>query len=358
MSIFNSGDFTFDREQIKSISEALFESGFSKPALTEFHNIMNGIVAKKQLPILGRLEGLVGKGSGGCDPVSSDNAFGGSDKTWNPVAISDRLEQCYTDLENTFWAYGLKNGVQRADLTATDFANYVVEVLEDAIRECILRFAWFGDEDIDTVANAGYLANGNNIAYWNKLNGFFKQIASIVSADPTRLTAGLGTKNAQGSFALQEFNTTDTTNMVVSNVLDNMIYGADYRLRDEQEKIFVVTQSVADQYERELKKATINYTTERLENGITVLTCGSITVFGFNFWDRMIREFLQDGTKYYLPHRAVLLAPMNMHVGTEDEGQMADIDVHFDKRDKKVYFDFEFRMDVKIGIDYKIQTAY
>lgn len=358
MSIFKDTDFTFDREQIKSISEALLETGFSNPALTELHSLMTGIVAKKQLPILGRLEGLIGKGSGGCNPTASDNQFGGTDKTWNPVTISDRLTQCYKDLENTFWAYGLKNGINRADLTATDLANYILEITSEAVLECVFRFAWFGDVDIDNVSNSGILVNGTDKAYFDKLDGFFKQIAEIITADSTKLTAGLATKNGQATFALQAFNTTDTTNMVVSNTLDNMIYGADLRLRDREDSIFVVTQSVKDQYERELKKATISYTTERLENGISVLKCGSITVYAFNLWDRIIRNYLQDGTKAYNPHRAVLLVPTNMMVGTEDETALTELDIFYDKTTKETHIDFEFLMDAKIGIDYLIQAAY
>lgn len=360
MALITPADLTFNGEEIKQLSEAVFESGFSKPELSKFHTIVNGVVAKKQIAILGRLSGMVGKGSGGCAPASGTNTISLSEKFWNPAPVSDRLEACWTDLQESFFLYGLKMGVQKQDLTSTDFFNFVSDLLADSIQEAIYRIAWFGDVDSATTTDspAGVLYTGTDVAYFNKIDGFWKQIFAIVTADATRKTAGLATKNAEASYSAQEFNSTDTTNKVVTNTLQNMRYGADYRLREKANLVYIVTQSVADQYERELIASNVAFTTERLENGITLLKSGGIELYAFNLWDRIIRSYYKNGTKYYLPHRAVLVSPENLQVATEEAGSMAELDVHFDRTTKKNYIDFLFNIDAKVVLDYEIQVAY
>jgi hypothetical protein len=55
------------------------------------------------------------------------------------------LTQCYDDLEGRFTAWGLKFGIQAADLTGTDFAEFVVELISTEMAETVLRNVWFGD---------------------------------------------------------------------------------------------------------------------------------------------------------------------------------------------------------------------
>jgi hypothetical protein len=360
MSIITAADITFDGEQIKSLGEAVFESAFAKPEIAKFHKIVTGIVAKKQIVIMGRISGLVGKGSGECDPTDGPNTIGMSEKFWTPEMISDRLSQCWVDLKETFFVWGLKKGVEKSDLTSTDFLNFVEELMVDVIYEAIYRFAWFGDTDAADVdaTPAGVLTSGTNAAYFNKINGFWKQAFGIVGASAARLTAGITAKNGAASYALQAFNSTDTTNRVVTNTLQNMKFGADRRLRGDETKVYIATQSVADQYERELIATTTAYEIDKIENGISLLKSGSIEVYVFEFWDRIIEEFYDNGTTYHLPHRIVLVSPENLQVGCEDEGSLISMDTFYDKKTKKNYIDFAFSLDAKIIKNAEIQLAY
>jgi hypothetical protein len=358
MSIFTSGDFTQSVEEIKGINEAIKEQAFQLPALTELHTAVEGIIVDQRMVILGRLEGLLGAQSGGCDPTSSANAFGGVEKLWSPKRISDRLTQCYDDLEGRFTAWGLKFGIQAADLTGTDFAEFVVELIATEMAETVLRNVWFGDVDADEVSEGGNLTDGTNLAYFNKINGLWKQAFAIVGADSARLSTGLASKNGQATYALQKFNATDTTNKVVMTALDAMTTDADERLIAKSDIVLAVTKSVYDQYKRELKFSNIAFTTERFEGGIESLMVDGIKIVSVSFWDRMIKAYYNDGTKYYLPHRAILLSVANTQVATDSVGTFTEIDIIFDRTTKKNHFDFEFKLDAKFAIDYEIQVAY
>ena len=361
MALITPAQLTFNGEEVKELSQVIFEKEFKNPELSLFHTIKEGIKAKEQIAFMSQLGGLLGAGTGGCDPTSATNAITSSEKFWEPAAMSDRLEACYTDLKDSFVNYSLGNGVQEADLTNVDFFNYIADVLlRYKVSEAALRTAWFSDTaaaDVDA-SPAGVLTSGTNVAYFNKIDGLWKQIFAIVTADSDRKTTDLTSKNGQASKSLQAFNSTDTTNKVVMNALQNTLYDADTRLRERADLVYIVTLSVADQYRRELKAANVAFTTERYENGIEVLKSDGIEVISFSLWDRIIKAYYDDGTTYYLPHRVVLTTKENLAVGFDSVNSLADFDVHYDRTTKKNYIDFQVNMDAKVIEDYMVQVAY
>lgn len=360
LAIITPSQLTFSGEEIKDLNEATFDAVYAKPEMALFHNVVGGIKATKQIAILGRINGLTGKGSGGCSPAEDTNTITMSEKTWNPKTVSNNLPSCWTDLMDSFFIYGTNNGIKHGDLTKTDFWNFLLERMTDAVTEEVFRIVWFSDTaaaDVDA-SPAGVLTSGTNPAYFNKIDGLWKQIFAIVAADSDRKTAGIDSRNGQATKVLQEFTSTDTTNRVVTNTLLNMRFGADFRLRGESGLLYVVTQSVADQYERELIADKTVYSSEALENGIKVLKSGGITVIGFQFWDRIIRTYYDNGTTYYLPHRALLLTKENTQVGTEEAATFSEFDSIYDPVTKKNYLRTEYNIDAKVVLDYLVQAAY
>ncbi len=358
MAIINPADISFNGDEIKALSEAVFESGFSKPELKKFHTVVTGVAVNKQIAILGRLNGLIGGGSGECNPTASTATVSMSEKKWIPVMVSDRLTACWTDLQETFFAYGLKQGIAKADLTSTDFFNFIQDLLTDAMQELVYRLAWFNDVDADDVDGTGVLTSGTPLVFFNKLNGLFQQIFEVVGVTPARRTLGLDTRNSGASYALQQFTEADITNRVVTKMLRRLKVNADLRLRGKADLVYIVTQSVADQYEAELEDATANYTTEKIENGITVLKKGSITVIAFDFWDRIIAEYYDDGTTLFLPHRAILATPSNLQIKVENEGSLSEMAVIYDPIKKENHIDFAFMFDTKLVENHLVQIAY
>lgn len=343
------------------MSEAIFETTFEKPDLNAFVGIVNGIKKDRQIAILGVMSNLVGAGSGECDPTASTNAIELSQKVWSPKTVSDRLAFCYNDdVKGTFFQWATKNGINRNDLDGTDFANFILERYEYAMSEMVHRLAWFNDTDAATtdVSPAGIITPGTTLAYFNKIDGLWKQLFAVGAADADRISDGLSSRNGQATKALQKFTTTDRTNLVVTNTLDNMQKDADSRLTGRDDVIIVATKSVWDQYRSELKFANVSYTTERIEGGIDVLYADGLEVHKYEFWDRMIKAYHDDGTAYYLPHRIAMYAKDNVKVGTEEESTFSEVDIFYDKKDKKTYFDFQLDIDAKVIEDYLVQLAY
>lgn len=360
MGVLNPNDLAFNGEEVRALNEAVFEAVFAKPELSLFHNVINGIKATKQIAILGRIQGLTGKGTGKCDPDEDDFKIAMSEKTWDPKTISNNLPSCWTDLLETFFIYGTQNGIAKADLTKTDFFNFLLERMTDAVIEEVFRIIWFSDVDAATTSDspAGVITSGTNLGYFNRINGLWKQAFAIVAATPARRTLGFDARNGQATAILQQFDNADVVARVATKTLQNVRFDSDYRMRSE-ERLIVCTQSVADQYEKELIDAETPYTSERLENGIMVLKIGGITIFGFQFWDRIIEEFYAaPTTKLFLPHRAIMLVKMNTQVGTEDEANFSQFNVFYDQKSEKNYIRTKYDIDAKIVQDYLVQLAY
>jgi hypothetical protein len=88
------------------------------------------------------------------------------------------------------------------------------------------------------------------------------------------------------------------------------------------------------------------------------LNAGGIPVVKVEFWDRMIQSFYNNGTKLFLPHRAILAVPSNIQVGTEETANLGQYDIFYDKKTKTTNVDFQFNLDAKVIVDHEIQVAY
>ena len=363
MALFDPNELNFNGDELKSSATAVFESAFSTQAVGELMTVVNGIKAKTQIAILGRFTSLLGNGSGLCKTEGRTVKTSMSQKLWEPATVSDKIGYCWNDLKGTFWIWGTKNGIAKADLTATDFLIYIEELLTVELKETVLRIGWFNDTDAANYNDspAGVITNTTDLAFFNKIDGLWKQLFVIGAANADRVTEvtdGITAKNAEATYALQAFDATDTTNRIVMKTLENMGYEADSRLMEQEGLVYIATKTVYDQYQKELKAANIAYTTERLENGMTQLICGGITIVRYEFWDRMIKAHFNNGTKYYIPHRVILANPDNLQIGTEDESTLSDYKVWFSEDDDTVYIKFQFEIDAKVVEDEMVQMAY
>ena len=355
---FNPNTADFSKELVREASEAIFTEAYSNAALSDVHEIMQDIKVNKQIVFVGGLSTMLGKGSNDCNSDVSTNAIPMSQKVWTPADVSDRLSFCWKALEDTFWAYILKSGVEKADVTETEFMVFIGERIEEALLEMVYRIAHFNNTAAALVSGGGVITNGTDLDFFDKIDGLWVQIFAAVASDSDRQTLGIDTRNAGASYAAQKFTATDTTNFVVTETLENMSYEADERLMSKANVSILVTKSVGDQYKRELKKANRAFTTERIEGGIEKLMCDGLEVRIFSLWDRIIRAYEDNGTTYNLPHRALMTVKENIPVGTADAGSFSDYDVFYDKTDKLTYVDIATTIDCKLLEEHLFQVAY
>lgn len=317
MSTIDFSTINFNGQEVSSLREAFYQAVFQNPTIDQFHTVVTGIKAQQQILHMGQY-GLMGKKiDSACDITPSGAQLPVNQKLWTPTYIGDRVEQCYTDLLGTFFVWGLKNGVHKADLTNTDFALFLEERLSLAAYETALRFAWLGNTTASSHSTGGYLATGVDAGFYSAMNGFWNQAAIIAAADANKHVAI--SKNAQTSYSAQQFTSADTDAKVVTTMFESMIYGADLRLRGAKDKVIVATQSLVDQYARERKAASaVELAYERTESGIDTFKVDGIEVIPFQFLDRHIRQYENNGTAWNQPHRALFTTKSNLQIGTEE----------------------------------------
>lgn len=351
-SVFQPANLTWNGNEIKSLSEAIFVDTFKKPEVQLFHTVVEGIKAKQQIAILGRL-GLIGKKSSGCAPSSDGNVVTSSEKFWNPEQIAVRDETCWNDLKSSFFVWSTQNGIAAADLTKSDFAQFIMELYPDAIRESILRIAWFGDTAAETIANGGTLKNGTDKTYFNILNGFWKQLKTIATNDTTkRVTI---TENAGANYAAQALAAGASV-----GYLRKAYESADKRLKSDPNAFFIMSDSMVDNYQTYLESQVNNSVGFMyIENGIPQFKYRGIPVYRFDFLDRYSLSYYDNGTKWTdAPHRLVMTTKDNLQIGTETVGSLEELDMFYDKRDKKTYVDAMFKLDAKVVLDYKVMVGF
>lgn len=361
-SLVNIGSVTFSGKEVQSMSEAIMESVYQNPEINSIHMVAEGIVADEQIVFLGILSKITKKNTTcGGSPTAAE--IDETEKYWRPVRVRIWVEQCADDLEASFWVYAQQKGIKRKDLTKTDFADFIMQRLDTAIAEDLLRIVWFNDTDHETVdgSPAGVLASGVDITDYTIIDGLWKQLYDVVSADADRYSDGLASRNGQATYAAQKFTAADTTNKVVHGTLQSMIDDADPRLSEAEGKglFFLVTKSVYNQYKKELKSYTsIEAAWLMVQDGQKVLAFDGIPVIPMTFWDRTIKADFKDGTKYYQPHRALLTVKENIPVGLDALASVKALENFYLPKEETNNWKGGYKVDAKVLQSYLVQVAY
>lgn len=359
MAVINPSDLTFSGEEIRSFAEAIIEQMVDYPSINDQALVIPGIITKRQIAILGHLSKITRKDLG-CGLGKLDKTIKMSEKFWDPVNLKIWLSECWTQFENTFMVYYLNVGGEKSDLTTTEiFSNWLVEEVGQAATNDATRIAWFGDKQAAKVADGGVFSDDPelNILDYSMLDGLWKQIFAIVTANPARRVTIA--KNAAATYALQQFDETDIANKTVTKIFTQLIFKADRRLRSRPDKMIWATRSLTDQYLLErLDFPTIELAYTRLESGIDTLPILGVTVLVMDQWDDVIQSDQDNGTKFNLPHRAYFGVKKNTQIGFDSEAAVTEFDVFYDKMTETSNIKGLYKMDTKIVEDYLVQAAY
>jgi len=224
----------------------------------------------------------------------------------------------------------------------------------DATLESILRISSLGDTSEDNVSGGGNITNGIDATYFTMLDGLWAQIVAAVAAGTLpRYTIP---ENAGASYAAQDNLATDRALIAMRKLYENI----DTRARQAGQMVFQITDSLFKNWISYLEDKSLAFTLQRTEEGKGTdrWTYRGIPIVDRFDWDRNIRSYFDTGTKYYLPHRAVLTPVNNLPIGTSDESNFSEFDMFYDKTDKKHYGDVAYYIDIKLLEEYMAAVAY
>jgi len=340
-AIFNpAAHFDFSKEEIRALSELAQETFLKSESFTAFHTIYPNIKMDKQVGFIGKAS-KAGVARQGCDPTSQTMTVGSRVLEWTPSDWEIRLDECYDVLKSTCAIYALKQGVSQADLTSTEYMAIVTQKVNEAMLEMAWRFAWFGDVDAANIADGGTLTAGANPDFFTVVDGYWKQMATQVTANATQLVAI--SENAGNSYANQALPTTN-----IQTYLKNLVYKANINLRKMANLRIFCTQSFYDAYEQSLTGTAIESMYANLVDGQAVLKFNGIPLVAMPMWDLEIKESYDTGVVLLKPHRAVLTTKEILGIGVDSTEELGDMNLWYEKKDRKVYIEAMGTIDAKL----------
>lgn len=347
MANFNFDNVTLSPKEVQELSAAIFEVAFANPELSKMHKIFEGIDMKTQILLFSSM-GKQGLPANGCDPQDSDAGIVATQKYWENNKIEVRIPYCVTDLPELLKVFGTKSN--KYDVEGSEEIKMLASRLLEALDETILRLGWFGDKDAENVLSGGTITNGVNVDYFKSVDGIWKQIFAGVSAG--KIKRATIASNANASYATQELNAGEAL-----TAMRKVYNQSDSRLKNNKEAIFIVTQTVYDNFLDKLEDAGLSAVGQLAIND-GVMTYRGREIVVADFMDRIITADQDNGTKYNLPSRIVFTTPSNIPLGTLDQNEFKELAVWYDKTDRKVYTENIFSLDAKVLEEYLISVAY
>ncbi|MDI9257293.1 hypothetical protein [Flavobacterium sedimenticola] len=348
MANFNFDNVSLSPKEVTELSKCIFETAFTNPELAQMHKIEEGIDMKSQILLFSSMgmQGLPANGT--CTPQDSDAGIVATQKYWENNKVEVRIPYCKEDLPALLKAFGQKSN--KYDVEASEEVKMLSSRLLEAIDETVLRLTWFGDKSAANVASGGTIANSVNKDYFKSVDGIWKQIFSGVTAGEIQravIAANTGTTYTAQELAAGEALT----------AMRKVYNQADSRLKNHPDAMFIVTQSVYDNFLDKLEDAGLNAVGQLAIND-GVMTYRGRKIVVADFMDRIITSSLNNGTKYSYPNRIVFTVPSNIPVGTLDSGEFKELAIWYDKTDRKVYTENIFSLDAKVLEGYLISVAY
>ena len=352
MALVNADALTLNAREAETVSEVIFNRIYTESDLAEYHEIETGIDVKTQIAFAGRL-GLLGKKSEGCAPNEA-NGFELTEKFWTPVLEDFRLKHCQADMPALLKLFRKSQRINPDffDAVGTQELGVIISAVETSMLENIHRKVWFNDNQAKTIANGGVFTNGTDLGYFNSFDGLFKQLFTEVPANAANRIAI--TQNAAATYAAQAL-PADTA----ISIFEKMVTAADERLVAADDAYILASRTLADNYRATLRNKNLGSGfLEVVEEGRPKLYFDGIEVKVRYDWDRYIKSYQDNGTKYNLPHRAVFTTKSNIPVGTLSEDDLSKLDVFYDKTLKTNIMDAAYTIDAKHLETYMTVVAY
>ena len=298
----------------------------------------------------------VGTAGAGCDPTYVDYGVVNSQKRWALGDWQVPLKICYESLKTTIAEYSLKSGTQIGDLTSGDFMDYIIRpTLDRQLRRMIWRFAWFGDTKAANIADGGVLKAGVDKTLFTTCDGLFKKIFAQCTTNTSQLTSIAA--NAATTYAAQK--AAILTSGAATSIMDNMLMDADSRISSDPSAVVFMTKGLADALSLDIKekyKQIMPWQT--IFDGLDMATYDGVTIVRASIWDRMIRAYENTGTVLNKPYRAVFTNINQMQVGTDADSLISDLDVFFDRKERRNYIYATGKIGTQILEDDMFQAAY
>lgn len=324
----NFAGLTPQNGALRELAELIFLNLQEEDKLGQLLVFMTEQMNGKKVGFVGK-PGLLGKASEGCNPTYDNHLTATSEKTWEikEWQISEKI--CYDDLIGTIAQHFAQNGSDVADLTDTEYMDTIVRpIFEQAIPELIIRYAFFGDKDIE----AGELQDGTPVGAFNLLDGIWKQLFTGVTEGKTKRIAIAANEKTTVDEQYQEMRKPGAA----TGVLNELIIRTPAKMRNLAGRRFIVTQAFADMLNLDIqennKGSELQW--ESIFAGIQKTNYQGVELLAVPQFDEIIQSYLKNTTNagaYDKPFRVIYGSKDNFRAGTESKEAIATLKVWFNE---------------------------
>ena len=316
-------------KKVESLQELIREENFSFPRVGELFDVVNGIKGLQQAGWIGTAEKVTRADAGCGNNTDIDKTPESGSKTWEPKPFRIHDSMCYTDLEAAWTEWGLRNGIDKLDLTQNDYFLFIAEIYGDAAEKDAFRFALFGNKSASVVGSglgSETLTDypEQNAGDYNIIDGYFKTMDDLIALDSSKQVSI--PENAGANLSVQK---ALAPNRAFS-VCDELIDIADARLLEKSDTYFLMTYSMYQNLRRYYRD-TVNDESKftRMENGFQIGEHDGIPVMTSREIDRILRTDFFDGSVVDRPNRVYLLSKSNNKFGVDNEGSINDLTLEY-----------------------------
>src|SRR5690625_1746385 len=316
-----------------SINDAIFERYQEDASFAQHHEILYGIRANANVPIINAKPnyGFLKVSAGDCSTNSCEIDSSSSNKKWNPVDYDCRVAVCKQTLSadfRKFWDMNCKDFDNMDDA----FIQFLIQMGYLNLNASQWRIGYFDDSEDDDADYAG-------------IDGLFVQMAALApvgSAQRIEIA-----ENSEATIAEQMDLAPDTGYETLKAMYDYASLVQPHNL-DQPNVHFDITPALAANYLSYLRDNREKNCCFSATDGITQSSYSreNLNYLGIplrirNEWDGVIKwkQEKEGSDNYDNPHRAVLTYKENKPVGICDDASFRSFDIFYDKKDKEIIMD-------------------
>ena len=337
------------------------EFDYNTDALAEGHLLKTDMRVKENIDIFN--QPLLAMGcKDGCNVVSDDVTIGKVQKQWNPIGVGYDITQCYSALvkQQGYFMTGAGAGIGNL-LTSPEFTRFWAAFSIRFTFAEIWRKVYF-DKEVGILptdftpqpVDLGWKLPTED--YFNCITGIWAQLLNEPAIYRSVIAA-----NSGATYALQAL-----APGAADAILLDLIENAPVVLTGNPSTKIYVTRSLYFALYRDATSTT-NFTggryTPAVQNGgSTYMTKAQYAGYELvvrDDWDYAIRNFYDNGTRFFNPHRAIMTTEDNIAVGFDGKS-LEDIfgTPSYSEWHDSVFQKIRTLLDAKVLEEKKIAYAY
>ncbi|WP_018622098.1 hypothetical protein [Spirosoma luteum] len=365
MAITANPSYTYQGNEAADLT---LRPAVDRPALAKYFAIEEGLKGQLWVNFLERV-GLISKTDAGCGTGAQTINTKKSGKKFTPVDIKAWEQDCWANVRGTAEEWFLKAGNDKKDLTDTVYGDYMVDLIEQAIYEDLLRMAHFSSSarvsaDLTpsiTFANGDTKTSTQLLPYFKTFDGLWRNVELGVAATLTPLVA----ISQNGTGAVQTF-----PKEAAYPLFAAMFAAASPRLMGQPQasKMLMVTQSIFTAYTEYRESQNLDLAYQIQANGESMPTFRGVPIMVVPEWDEFIGQYFKPSAqsslagKFDRPNRALLTVKGNVQLRFDatpvNDSRSTGLEVWTDPMSETWNARQTYAADMKIADDTLVVAAY